>query len=188
MPSLDLCCLKSLVVTLSVTGPHLVLHTAVGFPHFFCGPASSSLLVLLGQGSPVPLLLHYPVPVSMVIDTVDVSHLGQMRGSVSVAGLSIELSVSRIRSMVGAGLGRGARCFIFGLRDGLVYTLKSCLCFSGTTPVFAVSPSGLLLGILNTTGSCLGSLSISIVLSTNHRSRSRDGAGGGNLVPVGVHL
>ena len=44
---------------------------------------------------------------------------------------------------------------------------------------------GLLLGILKITGSCLASLSKPIVLSTNHRSRSRDGAGGGNLAPMG---
>ena len=49
--------------------------------------------------------------------------------------------VLAICSVVGAGLVRGSRFFGGGLRDGLVYALKSRLCFSGTTPVFAVSPS-----------------------------------------------
>ena len=40
------------------------------------------------------------------------------------------------------------------------------------------------MGISNTTDVRLGCLSISIVLSANHRARSRDGADGGNLVPM----
>ena len=49
------------------------------------------LLTLLGQGSPLPLLMDNPVAVSMVIITVDQSHLGQMGRSVSVAGLTVQL-------------------------------------------------------------------------------------------------
>ena len=51
-------------------------------------------LALLGQGSPLPLLMDNPVPVSMVIITVDQSHLDQMGGSVTVAGLPVQLSGS----------------------------------------------------------------------------------------------
>ena len=43
------------------------------------------LLGLLGQGSSVALLLDNVVPVSMIIHPIDVSHLGQMPGSVSLA-------------------------------------------------------------------------------------------------------
>ena len=53
------------------------------------------LLVLLGKGSPVPLLLDNPVPVSVIVHPIDETLLGQMDGSVSVAGLSVELSGSR---------------------------------------------------------------------------------------------
>ena len=47
------------------------------------------LFVLLGQGSTVPLLLHYSVAVSVVVVAIDPTHLGQMRGSVSVAGFFV---------------------------------------------------------------------------------------------------
>ena len=52
------------------------------------------LLVLLGQGSPLQLLMDNPVAVSMVIITVDQTHLGQMGGSVTVAGLPVQFSGS----------------------------------------------------------------------------------------------
>ena len=89
------------------------------------------------------------------------------------------------RVLVGAGLGRGARCFFWAARRSRLRFKISSL-FLWYHPRFrCLAKSGLLLGILNITGSCLASLSKPIVLSTNHRSRSRDGAGGGNLVPMG---
>ena len=37
----------------------------------------------------VPLLLHDPLAVPMVIVAINPTHLGQMRGSVTVAGQSV---------------------------------------------------------------------------------------------------
>ena len=63
-------------------------------PFFFPGVSISepvrALLGLLGQGSTVSLLLDNPVPVSMVIVTVDQTCLGQMRSPVSLASFFVQ--------------------------------------------------------------------------------------------------
>ena len=94
--------------------------------------------------------------------------------------------VLAICSGVGAGLGgRGGLSFFLAARcsrfrcNSVSLFLRYHSCFN------CLAFSGFLLGISNTTDVCLGCLSISIVLSANHRARSRDGAGGGNLVPMG---
>ena len=60
----------------------------------------------------VPLLLHNPDSVSMVIDPVDVSHLSQMRGSVTVAGLPVQLPGSS-NLLWGGFWWFGSRCSLF---------------------------------------------------------------------------
>ena len=94
--------------------------------------------------------------------------------------------VLAICSGEGGGLGCGGCCFFFAARRSRLRFKISSLFFTYHSCFRCFAKSGSLLGILNKTGSCLGSLSISIVLSANHSPRSRDGAGG-NLVPVGVH-
>ena len=84
--------------------------------------------------------------------------------------------VLAICSGVGSGgFGRGG-CYFFlsARRCCLSFKMDSLFCmYHSCFRCFA--KSGSLLGILNKTGSCLGSLSICIVLSANHRSRSRRG-------------
>ena len=82
-------------------------------------------------------------------------------------------------SGVGAGLG-----FFWTARRSRIRFKISPL-FLRYHPRRSLATSGFSLGISNTTDVCLGCLSISIVLSANHHARSRDGAGGGNLVPMG---
>ena len=59
------------------------------------------MLALLDQGSTVPLLLHYSVAVLIVISTIDVTYLGQMRRSVTVTSSRVLAFCSGVR----AGLG-----------------------------------------------------------------------------------
>ena len=142
------------------------------------------------SGTDVSWLLAGPTvaaqfgPGFVIVHPIDESHLCQMGGPVSMARLSVQFFSS------GDLLRRG---WWFGLWRLLF--LFCCSTFSFAlqnffsvlhVPLRCFAKSGSLLGILNKTGSCLGSLSISIVLSANHSPRSRDGAGG-NLTPMGVH-
>ena len=47
-----------------------------------------------GQGSPLPLLLDDELSVSVMVHPIVETHLGQMGGPRSVAGLAVELSGS----------------------------------------------------------------------------------------------
>ena len=125
-----------------------------------------------------------PVTVAMIIDPINQTHLGQMRGSVSVAGVTVELSGSR--NLLWGGCWFGSLCSFFwaARRSHLRFKISSLCCLYHAR-FRSLANSGFLLGILNTTDFCLGRLSISIVLSANHSPRSRVGAGGGNLVPMG---
>ena len=134
----------------------------------------------------VPLLLHNPDSVSMVIDPVDVSHLSQMHGSVTVAGLPVQLPGSS-NLLWGGFWWFGSRCSLFLLGCTLSsFPLQNFVLVPYVPLVFTLfCKSGFLLGILNPTDVCLWCLSISIVLSANHSPRSGDGAGEENLVPMG---
>ena len=52
------------------------------------------MFVLTIPGTTVPLLLHDSLAVPVVIVPIQVTHLGQMRGSVSVTGQSVRLAGS----------------------------------------------------------------------------------------------
>ena len=90
--------------------------------------------------------------------------------------------ILEICSGAGAGLGRCGLGFLWAARRLHLRFKISSLFLWYHSRFRCLAKSGFWLGILNTTGSCLGSLSISIVLSSNDSPRSRDGAGGGNLV------
>ena len=53
------------------------------------------LFVLLNPGTTVPLLLHDSLAVPVIVVPVEVTHLGQMLGSVTETGQSVRLSGSR---------------------------------------------------------------------------------------------
>ena len=139
-----------------------------------------------GQGTPVPLLLDNPFPVFVIINTINRSHLCQMAGSVSMAGLSVEFSSS-------GDLLRGGwwwfcsrwLLFLF-LRSTLLFTFQDRLSVLYIPPLFTLSRQfRIFVGHTEQTGSCLGSFSIPIVMSANHSPRPRDSVGRGNLVPMG---
>ena len=96
---------------------------------------------LSGQGSPLPLLLDDALSLSVIVHSIDETHLGQMHSSVSVAGLAVKLSGSR--NLLWGRCWFGLRWFglPFGLHIVHVCASKCRPCVSGTTLVFAVSPS-----------------------------------------------
>ena len=87
----------------------------------------------------------------------------------------------------GGGFGRGGFCFFFAARRSRFHFKISSFFFTYHSCFRCFAKSGSLLGILNKTGSCPRSLSISIVSSANHSARSRLGAGGRICTHGGVH-
>ena len=72
----------------------------------------------------------------------------------------------------GGGFGRGGCCFFFSARHCCLRLKMASLFCIYHSCLRCLANSGSLLGILNKTGSCLGSFSLSIVLPTNHSPRS----------------
>ena len=148
-----------------------------------------SLLGLLGQGSTVLLLLDNSVAVLMVISTVDKTYLGQMRSPVSLASFLVQGFPSGNLLWVGAGgLARGGLAFFWAARGSRFRSKISSWCFWYHSRLRALWASNifLLLGISNTSDFCLGRLTLSIVQTTNHRSRSRPGVGRRSQYPWAV--
>ena len=114
------------------------------------------LLVLLGQGLPLPLLLDNPVAVFVIVQPIDETHLGQMGRTVSIAGLSVEPSGSRNRYGVGAGLGCGSLGFLWAARRSHLRFNTSSLFLRYHSRFHSLATSGFLLGISKTNEFCLG--------------------------------
>ena len=138
-----------------------------------------------GQGSPLPLLLDDELSVSVMVHPIVETQWARWVARDRLQAWRLSSRVLSICSGVGAGLGRRGLGFLWAARRSPLRFKISSLFLWYHSRFRCFAKSEFWLGILNSTGSCLGSLSISIVLSSNHSSRSRDGAGGGNLVPMG---
>ena len=132
------------------------------------------------------LLSHNPLPVAVVTSVIDCSHLFTMAGLVSIARLSVKFFSSHC--LLGGGSKFRSRLLLFLLCcSTLLFSFQNGLSIL-RIPFMLIPFHGFQISVRHDeTGSCQGGSSISVVLSANHSPWSRDGVGGGNLYPWGVH-
>ena len=130
------------------------------------------------------LLSHNPLPVAVVISAIDRSHLFTMAVSVLIARLSVKFFSSHSLLGEGGSFSRGCCCFFFAAGCCCFRFKMASLFFTYHSSLSCFTVSGSWLGMTKVV-SVKGVRLIAIVLSDNHSPRSRDGTGGGNLVPIG---